>query len=71
MIDRAEVALHDYFGDSEYWMARRSMRFASPLVKLATHFRRQYLGSTDDKDGTIRPKDWRDEKVYYFLSISF
>jgi hypothetical protein len=63
MIDHAEVALHDTFGDALYWKARRSMRFASVLVKLAADFRMKYLNSTDETDGTIRPDDWAEEKV--------
>lgn len=63
MFDHAEVALHDTFGDALYWKARRSMRFASDLMKLAASFRMEYLNSTDETDGTIRPDDWREEKV--------
>jgi hypothetical protein len=63
MFDHAEVALHDTFGDALYWKARRSMRFASILVKLAADFRMKYLNSTDETDGTIRPDDWMEEKV--------
>jgi hypothetical protein len=63
MFDHAEVALHDMFGDTLYWKARRSMRFASVLVKLAASFRMEYLNSTDETDGTIRPDDWTEEKV--------
>jgi hypothetical protein len=39
------------------------MRFASVLVKLAANFRMKYLNSTDEKDGTVRPDDWMEEKV--------
>jgi hypothetical protein len=63
MFDHAEVALHDTFGDALYWKARRSMRFASALVKLAANFRMKYLNSTDETDGTVRPDDWMEEKV--------
>jgi hypothetical protein len=63
MFDHAEVALHDTFGDALYWKARRSMRFASALVKLAANFRMKYLNSTDETDGTVRPDDWMEENV--------
>jgi peptide-O-fucosyltransferase len=63
MFDHAEVALHDTFGDALYWQARRSMRFSSGLAKLAERFRAEYLNSTDEADGTIRPDDWTEEKV--------
>jgi len=63
MFDHAEVALHDTFGDALYWKARRSMRFASDLVKLAANFRMKYLNSTDETDATLRPDDWMEEKV--------
>jgi peptide-O-fucosyltransferase len=65
MFDHAEVVLHDTFGDAQYWEARRSMRFASVLVKLAANFRMKYLNSTDETDGTVRPDDWTEEKVRY------
>ncbi|KAJ9598239.1 hypothetical protein L9F63_011060 [Diploptera punctata] len=61
MFDHAEIALHDTFGDALYWKARRSMRFASVLVKLASNFRSEYLNSTDKADGTVRPDDWTQE----------
>lgn len=57
------MSLHDTFGDSLYWRARRSMRFNTALRDIANEFRRKYLNSTDDLDGTFLPKDWRDEKV--------
>jgi len=70
MFDHAEVALHDTFGDALYWKARRSMRFASVLVKLAANFRMQHLNSTDETDGTLRPDDWMEEKVRNSLTLS-
>ena len=27
MLDRAENLLHEFFGDADYWAARRSMKF--------------------------------------------
>ena len=63
MFDHAEIALHDDFGDATYWQARRSMRFAPVLVKLASNFRAEYLNSEDEADGTVRPDDWTHESV--------
>ncbi|BES97094.1 O-fucosyltransferase 2 [Nesidiocoris tenuis] len=62
VIDRAEVALHDSFGDKLYWECRRSMRFAQRLVSEANAFRQSYLNSTDDLDGTRIPARWQDQK---------
>lgn len=59
----AETVLHDYWGGTEYWMVRRSMRFNSYLVNVANVFRKEILNSTDAFDGTERPNDWRNEKV--------
>ncbi|XP_049952870.1 GDP-fucose protein O-fucosyltransferase 2 [Schistocerca serialis cubense] len=64
MIDHAEIALHDAFGDKVYWEVRRSMRFALPLVEIATEFRKDFLDSDDDTDGTVRPRDWQMEKGF-------
>lgn len=63
LISHAEVSLHDRFGDKIYWQARRSMRFNKDLVNIANTFRKNYLNSTNQKDKTIRPIDWRLEKV--------
>ena len=63
MLDRAENLLHDWFGDVEYWGARRSMRFSEELVGRADKFRREMLGSDDMKDKTVVKDDWRDHKV--------
>lgn len=62
-IERAEVALHDTFGNDVYWKARRSMRFNVKLREIASEFRRLYLNSTDEADNTVLMPDWRDEKV--------
>lgn len=59
----AEVALHDHYGDRLYWNARRSMRFNKDLKQIADDFRTKYLNSSDEKDMTQLPDDWRDEKV--------
>ena len=72
MLDRAEVALHHMFGDATYWVVRRSMRFAKPLVQTATDFRKQWLDSTDKQDNTVRPSNWLMEKQvckFFFLNI--
>lgn len=59
MIDRAEVILHDVFGDAVYWEIRRSMRFSKKLCDLADAFRRDTLDSEDEKDSTVLEPDWR------------
>lgn len=59
----AETALHDFFGDSEYWRARRSMRFNKNLQAIAAAYREDFLGSTDEKDKVQKPEIWTDEKV--------
>merc|ERR550519_3238627 len=46
MLDRAENVLHDWFGDVNYWGARRSMRFAKHLVKIAVDFRKDICHQT-------------------------
>jgi len=60
MLDRAENLLHDWFGDEEYWGARRSMRFSNILVDRADRFRLEVLGSEDIKDDTLVQDDWRE-----------
>ncbi|XP_054707109.1 GDP-fucose protein O-fucosyltransferase 2-like [Uloborus diversus] len=52
MIDRAEVILHDTFGDAEYWLVRRSMVFSKKLTELGDVFRKFYLNSSDKVDKT-------------------
>lgn len=61
----AETALHDFFGDSEYWRARRSMRFNKYLQAIGNAYRMDFLGSTDEKDNVQRPALWTDEKVSF------
>ncbi|XP_015925104.2 GDP-fucose protein O-fucosyltransferase 2 isoform X2 [Parasteatoda tepidariorum] len=53
MIDRAEVILHDAFGDSEYWMVRRSMVFSQKLISIGNDFRKLHLNSSDEEGKTI------------------
>ena len=60
----AETVLHDYWGNNEYWMARRSMRFNKQLVKIADEFRLRYFNSTNDADNVQRPTLWTKEKPY-------
>lgn len=59
----AETVLHDTWGGVEYWLARRSMRFNSFLVKVANAFRKDVLNSADEFDATERPHDWKYEAV--------
>lgn len=61
----AETALHEYFGDEEYWMARRSMRFNDNLRLIADAYRSDFLGSDDVSDHIQRPKLWTNEKVRF------
>lgn len=61
LINHAEVALHDYFGNALYWQARRSMRFNNDLKNVASDFRKKYLNSDDDNDNTNQPDSWTDE----------
>jgi len=60
MLDRAENLLHDWFGDEQYWGARRSMRFSDRLVERANKFRLDVLDSKDSKDNTEVLEDWRE-----------
>lgn len=57
MVDRAEVILHDAFGDAEYWMVRKSMVFSKTLISIGDSFRKDYLNSTDQTDRTEKPQD--------------
>ncbi|XP_076339573.1 O-fucosyltransferase 2 isoform X2 [Tachypleus tridentatus] len=59
MFDRAEVVLHDHFGDQDFWKVRRSMRFAKHLHKIGDEFRRKFLNSSDETDGTPLHDDWQ------------
>merc|ERR550519_2398761 len=63
MLDRAENVLHDWFGDVNYWGARRSMRFAKHLVDIADDYRANFLDSYDKKDNTVVSQDWRSHKA--------
>lgn len=63
MLDRAENLLHDWFGDEEYWGARRSMKFSKRLVTRANKFRRDQLNSDNMKDDTVVEEDWRNQKA--------
>ena len=60
MLDRAENLLHDWFGDAEYWAARRSMQFSQRLLREADQFRAEQLGSRDSEENTeVTGLDWR------------
>lgn len=61
MFDHMEIALHDFYGSREYWLARRSMRYNSELYRTARIYRRNFLNSTDEEDGIERSEDWSDE----------
>lgn len=52
------------FGNEIYWKARRSMRFNKHLKNVAAEFRITFLNSTDERDNTILPDDWLQEKVF-------
>lgn len=62
LLDRAEVLLHDDYGDKNYWSARRSMVFAAALRAIGDEFREMYLNSTDQRDGTVMSDDWREDE---------
>ena len=60
MVDRAETILHDHFGDTHYWAARRSIRYSAPLRALADHYRASQLDSDDERDRTPYLTHWTD-----------
>ncbi|XP_066949925.1 GDP-fucose protein O-fucosyltransferase 2 [Macrobrachium rosenbergii] len=62
LVGRAETILHDEFGGTWFWSARRSMRFARHLVAEANRFRKEFLDSDDARDQTEITEDWRDTK---------
>jgi len=63
MLDRAENLLHEEFGGVDYWMARRSMRFAANLIKVADEFRQTHLDSNDLADDTVvAGTNWEDHR---------
>lgn len=57
----AEVVLHDHWSDRNFWLARRSMRFADSLMQVADNFRLLYLNSTNESDRVQRPPMWEYE----------
>ena len=60
MLDRAENLLHDWFGDADYWAARRSMQFSERLVAGAREWREDQLASRDSQEITeLAGLDWR------------
>lgn len=52
LLDRAENVLHKYYGQYDYWSARRSMVFNKELRKEAAKFRQEFLDSNDESDQT-------------------
>lgn len=62
--------MHDHWGNSVYWEARRSMRFSKALVKIANAFRSAKLNSTDEYDHVHQPDDWRHEHVISIIKYS-
>jgi len=64
LITHAEIVLHDFFGDQEYWKARRSMRFNKYLQGIGNAYRMDFLSSTDHKDRVQRPEIWTHERPY-------
>ncbi len=69
MIDRAEVMLHDSFGDVDYWECRRSMRFAAKLVLKAKELRELLLNSNNKSDRTEMDEDWRKNKKLHSMAV--
>lgn len=65
----AETALHDFFGDAEYWKARRSMRFNKNLQAIGNAYRSDFLLSTDENDKVQKPHLWTDEKVAIIINL--
>jgi len=59
-LDRAENVLHETFGGVNYWRSRRSMVFSKALREAAENFREKNLDSTNAKDLTVLPEDWRE-----------
>lgn len=66
----AETVLHEHWSDAEFWAARRSMRFSKRLTRIANSFRAEIFNSNDIDDNTLRPADWRHDKVFHsFLLV--
>ncbi|CAH1798259.1 unnamed protein product, partial [Owenia fusiformis] len=61
MLHRGEQLIHGAFDSwsSEWWSARRSLRFAKHLREVAADFRAKFLDSNDEKDNTLFEDDWR------------
>ncbi|XP_067635919.1 GDP-fucose protein O-fucosyltransferase 2 isoform X2 [Eurosta solidaginis] len=60
----AETVLHDQWGSKEFWRARRSMRFAAPLIKTAEEYRARVLNSNTIEEHVQRPPMWEVERSY-------
>ena len=53
-LNHAEIIVHDFFGDREYWKCRRSMQFSDQLKLIASIFKNSALiFSTDEKTVNI------------------
>jgi hypothetical protein len=63
----AETVLHDYWGNDEYWKARRSMRFNNYLVQEANKYRLDHFSSANNLDEVQRPDSWLSEKVCFII----
>ncbi|GAB0092217.1 GDP-fucose protein O-fucosyltransferase 2 [Sergentomyia squamirostris] len=59
-----EVVLHDFWGNDEFWRARRSMRFNENLIERANEFRMDNFNATNLLDAVQRPAKWEDEREY-------
>lgn len=68
-MSNSETMLHDYFGDVEFWRARRSMRFSKYLQSIANAYRMDFFGSSDENDLVQRPQKWQEEKVRWKKSF--
>lgn len=59
MFTNAETALHDEYGTSLYWEARKSMRFNSDLVQIASDFIATVFKCGDEKCNNYLGIHWR------------
>lgn len=64
VLRNAEIVLHDHWGNDEFWMARRSMRFSKHLIDIANNYRQLQFQSNDAIDLVQRPSNWLDERPY-------
>lgn len=64
LVSNAEIILWHHFGNSVFWSARRSLRYAEHLTDEANRYRENFLNSSDTRDGTELPDDWRSEQKF-------